>query len=214
MGRNLNPDPTSSLPGAPPVPEHDLIRPIGSGSGGTIWLARNALGTISAPSKSSVRNRPGVAVLFQSELNGLLKFEPVSRLHDGLVDILQIGGSEATGYFYYVMELADDINSGQLIVPERYVPRTLAHDLKHRGRLPIGECVRLGGQAIASGAWLPTPAMRPPSTGTSNLSNIIFRERLPQACRYRTGLEYLRNPAGKSAPLVLSCRKGGTDPEP
>jgi len=145
MGRDLNPDPTSS---PPPIPEHELIRPIGSGSSGTVWLARNSLGTFRAVKiiqAGASRHRS-----FQSELNGVLKFEPVSRLHDGLVDILQVGGGDTAGYFYYVMELADDIESGQVIVPERYVPRTLAHDVKHRGRLPIGECVRLGA-AIASG---------------------------------------------------------------
>lgn len=146
MGRDLSPDPTSP---PPPIPEHDLIRPIGSGSGGTVWLARNAQGTFRAvkivPAGSSQHRRS-----FQSELNGVLKFEPVSRLHDGLVDILQVGGSEAAGYFYYVMELADDVDSGQLIVPDHYVSRTLAHDLQRRGQLPIAECVRLGA-AIASG---------------------------------------------------------------
>lgn len=143
----MNPDPISCLPPLP-IPEHELIRPIGSGSGGTIWLARNALGTFRAvkiiQAESSQRRSS-----FQSELNGVLKFEPVSRLHDGLVDILQAGGSDAAGYFYYVLELADDVNSGQAIDPERYVPRTLAHDLKHRGQLPIGECVRIGA-ALAS----------------------------------------------------------------
>lgn len=147
MGRDLNLDPISAAP-PPPIPEHELIRPIGSGSGGTVWLARNALGTFRAVkiirSESSRRRRS-----FQSELNGVHKFEPVSRLHDGLVDILQVGGSDAAGYFYYVMELADDVHTGQTIVPERYVPRTLAHDLRQRGQLPIGECVRLGA-AIAS----------------------------------------------------------------
>jgi serine/threonine protein kinase len=143
----LNPEPISSPP-PPPIPEHELVRPIGSGSGGTVWLARNTLGTFRAVkiirAESSGRRRS-----FQSELNGVHKFEPVSRLHDGLVDILQVGGSDAAGYFYYVMELADDIDTGQVIVPERYVPRTLAHDLRHRGKLPIGECVR-NGAAIAS----------------------------------------------------------------
>lgn len=147
MGRDLNLD-SVSAEALPPIPEHELIRPIGSGSGGTVWLARNALGTCRGVkiirAESSRRRRS-----FQSELDGVHKFEPVSRLHDGLVDILQVGGSDAAGYFYYVMELADDVNSGQMIDPERYVPRTLAHDLKQRGRLPIGECVRLGA-AIAS----------------------------------------------------------------
>lgn len=147
MGGDLNTDPDSA-PLPPPIPEHELIRPIGSGGAGTVWLARNALGTYRAVKivqAESTRHRRS----FQSELDGVQKFEPISRLHDGLVDILQVGGSEAAGYFYYVLELADDIDSGQRIIPEQYTPRTLAHDLKERGRLPIGECVRLGA-AIAS----------------------------------------------------------------
>ena len=45
---------------------------------------------------------------FEREFKGLQKFEPISRSHGGLVDILQIGRDDAAGYFYYVMELADD----------------------------------------------------------------------------------------------------------
>ncbi len=132
----------------PGVPEHQLLRLIGAGSSGQVWLARNALGTYRAVKivqrHAFQHERP-----FMREFNGILQFEPVSRLHDGLVDILQVGGNEAAGYFYCVMELADDVRSGQTIVPERYEPRTLAHDLAQRRRLPIGECVR-NGAAIAS----------------------------------------------------------------
>ena len=39
-------------------------------------------------------------------------FEPISRAHDGFVDILHVGRSVAGGFFYYVMELADDQISG------------------------------------------------------------------------------------------------------
>jgi serine/threonine protein kinase len=144
MGRNLN---TEASP-PPPIPEHELIRPIGGGSCGTVWLARNALGTFRAvkiiqPEFSRFHGS------LQSELRGVLKFEPISRLHDGLVDILQAGGGDAAGYFYYVMELADDIHTGQSIIPEQYVPRTLSHDSKTHGKLPIRECIR-NGAAIAS----------------------------------------------------------------
>jgi len=45
---------------------------------------------------------------FDREFKGIQKFEPVSRSHEGLVDILQIGRNDADGCFYYVMELADD----------------------------------------------------------------------------------------------------------
>jgi eukaryotic-like serine/threonine-protein kinase len=132
----------------PPIPEHELIRLIGAGSSGQVWLARNALGTYRAV--KIVRKQPSRPDLsFNREFEGVLKFEPVSRLHDGLVDILQVGADDTAGYFYCVMELADDIVTGQTIVPARYKPRTLAHDLAERHRLPIGECVRVGS-AIAS----------------------------------------------------------------
>lgn len=133
----------------PVVPDHELLRLIGSGSAGQVWLARNALGTYRAVKvvhESSFRQRRP----FDREFSGILKFEPISRLHDGLVDILQVGRNEAGGYFYCVMELADDAITGSKIYPETYFPRTLGQDLERLGRLPIAECVRLGA-AIASG---------------------------------------------------------------
>jgi serine/threonine protein kinase len=132
----------------PVVPDHELIRVIGGGSSGQVWLARNVLGTYRAikvvPEQAFGHHRS-----FEREYNGVLRFEPVSRLHDGLMDILQVGRNDAAGHFYYVMELSDDVNTGQVIIPEQYTPRTLAYDFRQRRRLPIGECIRLGA-AIAS----------------------------------------------------------------
>jgi serine/threonine protein kinase len=141
--------PANKKTAAPPaVPDHELIRVIGWGSGGEVWLARNILGTYRAVKvvhERAFEHRRS----FEREFDGVLKFEPVSRLHDGLMDILQVGRNEAAGYFYYVMEICDDVNTGQVIIPEQYTPRTLAHDYRQRRRLPIGECIRLGA-AIAS----------------------------------------------------------------
>jgi serine/threonine protein kinase len=118
----------------PMVPDHELVRQIGSGSSGQVWLATNALGTYRAIKVVHARafrhRRP-----FEREFDGILKFEPLSRSHDGLVDILQVGFSQAEGYFYCVMELADDATCGQQISPRIYLPRTLAQD-----RLRLRRC--------------------------------------------------------------------------
>src|SRR6266567_3290140 len=89
----------------PEILDHQLLKKIGDGSYGEVWLARNAVGTLRAVKivwrKTFWHDHP-----FEREFKGIQKFEPISRSHEGLVDILQIGRGE--GYFYYVMELADD----------------------------------------------------------------------------------------------------------
>ena len=72
---------------------------------------------------------------FEREFTGIQKFEPISRSHSALVDILQIG--RTPDCFYYVMELADDATTGQEIDPARYQPRTLRAEVVERGRVPL-----------------------------------------------------------------------------
>jgi len=146
---SFGPETAPPFPATPPsIPEHQIMRRIGSGGSGEVWLARHTFGAYRAVKIVPLR-AAGRHQISQNEFSGILNFEPVSRLHDGLVDILQAGGGEEQGYFYYVMELADDARSGQPFMAETYWPRTLAHDIRARGRLPIGECIRLGA-AIAS----------------------------------------------------------------
>src|SRR2546422_8967565 len=90
----------------PAIPDHELIRLIGRGSYGDVWLAKNAVGTLRAV-KVVHRESFDRDEHFEREFRGLQKFEPLSRSHDGFVDILQLGRNEEAGYFYYVMELAD-----------------------------------------------------------------------------------------------------------
>src|SRR5215475_9174435 len=85
------------------IPEHELLRPIASGAYGQVWLARSSLGALRAVKIVHRANfdhdRP-----FEREFAGIKAFEPISRSHDGLVDLLQVGRDDAAGYFYYVME--------------------------------------------------------------------------------------------------------------
>src|SRR6266540_4902929 len=91
----------------PHVPDHELLRCIGGGSYGEVWLARSVIGTWRAVKVVHRRTfedeRP-----FEREFQGIQKFEPISRSHEGLVDVLQVGQNAAAGCFYYAMELADD----------------------------------------------------------------------------------------------------------
>src|SRR6516225_12409155 len=118
--------------GVPLIADHALLSPIASGGYGQVWLARSALGTYRAIKLVHRANfdhdRP-----FEREFAGIQKYEPVSRCHEGLVDLLQVGRNDAERYFYYVMELAD--NAAVVETPQRrefsskegaaYVPKTL-----------------------------------------------------------------------------------------
>ena len=86
------------------IPDHTLMRRIGQGSYGDVWLARNVMGTFRAVKvvyrKGFESDRP-----YEREFGGIKRFEPISRSHEGFVDILQVGRNDQAGYFYYVMEI-------------------------------------------------------------------------------------------------------------
>src|SRR5215813_1665482 len=86
----------------PEVPGHELIRPIGKGAFGQVWLGRNnVIWTYRAV--KVIENSTVHPQHFDREFKGIQRFEPVSRLHQGLVDILQVGRAPDGSYFYYVM---------------------------------------------------------------------------------------------------------------
>ncbi|HCN79461.1 MAG TPA: hypothetical protein DIT13_20040, partial [Verrucomicrobiales bacterium] len=62
---------------------------------------------------------------FEREFEAIKHYDPVSRKHPGLVPILQVGRSDEQGFYYYVMELADDLERGRDIKAETYKPHIL-----------------------------------------------------------------------------------------
>ncbi|MHB1309051.1 MAG: serine/threonine-protein kinase [Limisphaerales bacterium] len=154
--------PSSEQPLPPPVvPDYTVLRRIGGGAYGEVWLARNFTGShfvIKVVHRCLFdHDRP-----YERELAGIRRFEPISRSHPSQVAIHHGGQNPADAYFYYVMDLADDASpptGDQSSVsrppvpttspgsppppldPATYVPRTLKHRLRSRGRLPFAECL-------------------------------------------------------------------------
>jgi tetratricopeptide (TPR) repeat protein len=98
-------------PGSQPaIPDYEVLKRIGRGAYGDVWLIRNLLGTFRAAKvvyrRSFEHDQP-----FEREFRGIQRFEPISHSHDSQVKILHIGRNDEPGYFYYVMELADDANA-------------------------------------------------------------------------------------------------------
>lgn len=118
-----------------------MLRSIGKGGYGEVWLCKDAVGRFRA-AKFVYRDRFDDVQPYQREFGGLQKFARLN--HPRLLRVFHVSIDDEAGYFYYVMELADDEHSGQEIKPDKYSPRTLVGDLRCRGRLSVEECVALG----------------------------------------------------------------------
>ena len=146
----------------PSIPDYDLLRRIDGGAYGEVWLARSVATGAMRAAKIVWRHN---FEAFRREFEGIQSFEPISREHPSQLALFHIGRNDREGYFYYVMELADDFQqfeNGVLeirsdasgsklqhsITPSledlsSYVPHTLRAELK-RGRLPPARVLEIG----------------------------------------------------------------------
>ena len=124
------------------VPDHELLRCVGKGAYGEVWLARTAIGTYHAV-KIVSRCEFSSAESYAREFKGIQNFMPISLNHPGFIHILQVGRNDEGGYYYCVMEAGDDETTGPSINPQTYSPRNLAKDLRKRRKLPVEECVSM-----------------------------------------------------------------------
>lgn len=127
----------------PTIPDHSLLRRIGKGAYGEVWLARDIIGGFHAV-KIVRRTEFADDGPFEREFRGLEKYNRVSRAHPNLVHILHVGRQELGGFLYYVMEVSDDVHRGQDIDPAAYQPRDLRGEISRRGRLPLPEVIACG----------------------------------------------------------------------
>jgi tetratricopeptide (TPR) repeat protein len=115
-----------------------LLRRIGGGAYGEVWLARSKATGVLRAAKIVSRHTFDEARPFEREFEGLQRFERISREHPSQLALFHIGRNDAGGYFYYVMELADNMGAA-----DNYTPRTLRADLQH-GRLSAERVLEIG----------------------------------------------------------------------
>ena len=96
---------------APEVPDYELLRRVGAGSYGEIWLARSRATGVLRAAKIVWRHHFENDRPFQREFAGIQRFERISREHPSQLALFHIGRNDPAGYFYYVMELADAIET-------------------------------------------------------------------------------------------------------
>jgi len=169
-----------------PVPDHTLIRRVGRGAYGEVWLARNALGTWRAV-KFVRRSSFDDDKPFERELAGIQRFEPISRSHESQLNILHVGRAEDG--FYYIMELADDMSGAQASGGTSYTSPNLSTDAESG---PLGTRPSDGEDSGTRGTR-PSGSLddllNPDTYTPRNLrSELHLRGRLPAAECLRIGL--------------------------
>jgi serine/threonine protein kinase/Flp pilus assembly protein TadD len=138
----------------PSVPDYELLRVIGRGAYGEVWLARSVLSGYRAIKVVWHRDFAGEDRAFDREFEGIQRFEPISRSRPSQLAILHVGKNAAAGYFYYVMELADPVGN----------PRVQGREPK-ADRIP--QCETLTAADVARGlpfGAVPDSGLRPEDT--------------------------------------------------
>jgi Tfp pilus assembly protein PilF len=141
-------------PASPPaIPDYELLRLIGQGSYGQVWLARSVTGALRAIKivyrASFDHDRP-----FEREFEGIKKFEPLSQARETQVAIFHVGRNDTAGYFYYVMELADDAANSQLPIAPSSMPNEKCSPRFAQANVSSGEHNRGGvGNPMLNAQW-------------------------------------------------------------
>ncbi|MBN1591015.1 MAG: serine/threonine protein kinase, partial [Pirellulales bacterium] len=122
----------------PQLPDFELLRQVGEGGFGTVWLARNrATGMLRAIKLIPLGCSASRA---DRERTSLVRMEQhLGRRHDHLIEIHHVGQTD--DFLYYVMDPADDVAGERASDSPDYRPATL-RSLLEQGPIHVDACER------------------------------------------------------------------------
>lgn len=123
------------------VPGCEMLRRIGDGAYGEVWLARKE-GRWCAVKCVRRGEGPEADDRFEREWRGVRTAERMPPI-EGLAAVRGVRMAEDGNSFAYEMDLADDEN-GVPPTPDTYRPRSLASVIDAEIALPLAECVDIG----------------------------------------------------------------------
>ncbi len=133
-------------PIGPDIPDFDLVRPIGEGGFGRVWLARNrTTGHLRAVKVIPLR-RSGTTDPAGREITSLTRLEAnLRRQHPNLLHIHHVG--KTADHLFYVMDLADDVSGAEASQQSDYRPATVESRLAD-GPMAAEQCLRYARELL------------------------------------------------------------------
>ncbi|NLX96887.1 MAG: serine/threonine protein kinase [Rhodopirellula sp.] len=123
----------------PQIPDFEMIRQIGRGGFGQVWLARNRATGLLRAVKLIPRSSSAAADPAGRELVSITRLETIRhRRHPNLLDIHHVGQTDA--FVFLVTDLADTATGAPFTDPRDYTPATLEHRLSGAPAAPV-ECL-------------------------------------------------------------------------
>lgn len=136
----------------PAIPDMELLRRIGQGGFGEVYLARNqTTGGLRAVKVVRLRGTTAVDPAGR-EIVSLSRLEQTARVQDPhLVTIHHVG--RTADHLFYIMDPADDVSGAPAAYAEEYTPATLTARLA-AGPVSSDDCLRWSAQLLSALACL------------------------------------------------------------
>lgn len=144
-------------PVRPDIPDFDLLRPIGRGGFGEVWLARNRTTGRLLAVKVIPLQQTGAGNPAAREISSLTRFEANRHCrHPNLLPIHHVG--QTASHLFYVMDPADDLTAVPASESPEYQPASLERRLQD-GPLSAETCLNYARQLLAGLASLHAAGM-------------------------------------------------------